>query len=319
MRVVSFFTYYHPTCRQLLELHLRTLEHCVDHFVITESSRSHSGLPAPQGLEGALDAMSWPRDRVTVINLDIPPDDQLEIQPIDVANTHELNTNLPLNVDNQLSLRARARERLQKDSLLTVLDQFSDDTVFLHSDCDEIINPGNLRYLVDTAWANQHVVIKVPLIYLQGRADLRAYYRDTPVPVPWAGGMFLATPAHFRRATPTQIRSNNYNAWPIMYITHDGEICQDLGWHFSWMGNTAHRLEKARSFAHHADSLTGLIAHDYSDPAYHEFLRSTPMQAGMIPPSGDQHQELRAYHVSGLPEILWQLPAVQDFLLPTTR
>jgi hypothetical protein len=313
---VSFFTYLHATCREILELHLRTIEPVVDHVVITESNVTHAGLPAEPGLDQALEEIGWPRHKVTVIRLEISACQQLEIQPIDVANTHELHTNLDSNSGNLRSQQARVRERLQKDSLLQVLADFPDDTVFLHSDCDEIIDPANLPYLAVTAWHNQHVIIKVPLIYLQGRADLRVYYRDTDLPVPWHGGMFLATKAHFARATPSQIRSNNFNPWPIMYVTEQGRVCEDLGWHFSWMGSVAQRQIKAQNFAHHADRLSFLGTAGYDTAEHGEFLERTPLRAGMTPPSGDKTHQLRDFPTARLPKSLWQSPGVREFVLP---
>lgn len=314
--LVSFFAFYAPTCSELLELHYRCLEHKVDHFVIVESSLTHAGQPAPQGLSQALDDASIPRDRVTEIYLDIPADQDLEIGEIDRLNSMEVLPHRVVNTGNIVSQRARARERLQKDSLLSVLDQFPAGTVFLHSDCDEIINPAHLDYLASQCRQHPEVIIKVPLVYLQGRADLRAHHRITGQPVPWDGGMFLSLHSHFQRATPTNIRSNNLNPFPVYHIAENGRAYPDLGWHFSWMGTARQRLDKIRNFAHHADDLSFLAHGNYSHAAHHEYVAAQEPSAGVMPPSGDVNHVLMPYDTALLPREIWQLPRVQQFLLP---
>ena len=314
--IVSFFPYFAPTCREILALHLQIIESTVDHVVITESDRSQAGIPIQPNLRQTLEDIGWPQHRVTVIDLKIPPDADLEIQPIDIANTHELGTNLSHNSHNIESQRARARERLQKDSLMQVLDDFPKDTVFCHSDCDEIMDPRHMAYISQMCRSNPQVVIKIPLVYLQGRADLRVYDRVTDKPAPWHGGMFLAMKSHFHQATPSQIRSNNYNPWPIMYISQDGEPCWDLGWHFSWMGDVQSRWIKSQHFAHHADTFSWLRSPCYSSEQHREFLESVPLAPGQTPPSGDQTQVLQAYDPSLLPAVLHTDAALKSFFLP---
>ena len=168
--LVSFFTYYDPTCREILELHLRLMAHHVDHWVITESNLTHAGRPAPRALRQRLEELNWPQDRVTIIDLDLPDDP--DIQEIDHLNTYENFTNRKLGQGNLENLQARARERMQKDSVMSVLEKFPPDTVYLHSDCDEFIDPNHLSYLTRMCRENQNIVIKIPLVYLQGNLSL---------------------------------------------------------------------------------------------------------------------------------------------------
>lgn len=313
---VSFFTYYHPTCSEILELHLSMMADHVDHWVITESNLTHAGQPAEQGLDQRLDQLGWPRNRVTVLNFEIPPDDDLQIQEIDHYNTYENYTDRKLGNGDPANLRARARERLQKDSLLKVLDRFPDDTVYIHSDCDEFIDPRHLDYLTAVCLQNQGVVIKVPLVYLQGRADLRAHVRATGDPVPWDGGMFLATRNHFRHATPTQIRSTNFNPWPIRYITQGQQRCEDLGWHFSWMGTAQQRLIKSQNFTHYHDDLSWLNTPSYDSTAHRDWILDQTLTANQIPPSGDIRHVLLPYPSALLPSEIFASQNLRKFLLP---
>jgi hypothetical protein len=314
--LISFITYYHPTCSELLELHLKLLGDSVDHWVITESNFTHAGNPAAQGLRQRLWQLGWPRDRVTVVDLVIPSTDCLDVQDIDHHNTHENFTQRKLGGGDMANVQARARERLQKDSLLQVLDRFPDDSVFLHSDCDEIIDPRHLPYLTQMCRQNPGVIIKVPLVYLQGRADLRTHVRATGEPVPWDGGMFLATKNHFRHATPTQIRGTNFNPWPIRYITQDGTRCEDLGWHFSWMGTDQQRRDKSQNFTHYHDDLSWLATQSYDSAGHQHWMSSQRLVSGETPPSGDTRHQLQSYPLDLLPQQIMHSDTLRAYLLP---
>ena len=317
--LVSFFAYFHPTCSEIIEAQLRVLGDHVDHWVITESNLTHAGHVAIKGLRQRLDELSWPRDQVTIIDLDIPADADLEIQQIDHYNTYESFSKHKLGSGDLQNIRARARERLQKDSLLAALHRFPKDTVFLHSDCDEIIDPRHLAYLTQMTQQNPDVVIKVPLVYLQGRADLRTHVKETGKPVDWDGGMFLAMKSHFDRATPTQIRSTNLNPWPIRYITQDGMRCEDLGWHFSWMGTAQQRLAKSQNFTHYHDDLSWLATPSYDSPQHKAWILSQQFKNGDIPPSGDQRHVLMPYDIVNLPAAMVENTALREYLLPESR
>lgn len=314
--LVAFFAYYHPTCSEILELHRRYHWQHIDHWIMVESTLTHAGRPAESGLRDRLQELDWDPQRVTIIDLDIPLDAQLDLQTIDHYNTYENFTNRKLGQGDLANVRARARERLQKDSVIKVLDRFPDDTVFVHSDCDEIIDPRHLSYLAATCLQNQDVVIKIPLVYLQGRADLRTHVRSTGEPVAWDGGMFLATKRHFTRATPTQIRSTNFNCWPIRYITEDGRRVEDLGWHFSWMGTAQQRLDKSQNFTHYLDDLSWLDAGSYSSDRHRQWINQAQPTSGTTPPSGDSRHVLLPYDTGLLPSVIRDHEPLCRFLLP---
>jgi len=281
--IVDFFPFFAPYGEETLELRINLLKDHVDYFVISESSRTHSGNSVERKLPEIIKRLGLPEQKIIYIEHDMPSDDDLEILPIDVQNTYG-------NRDRIDSQRARARERLQKDSILLALDDFDDDTVFIHSDADEIIKPTSIQYLSSVCRQNQNIIIKVPLVYLEGRADLRLYDRETNAPVEWSGGMFLATKTQLQKATPSQIRSNVNNPFPIHYITENGEHVKDLGWHLSWMGGTEKRILKTKSFAHYNDSFDWMSKGSntrYSDEEYVNFLSKTPVKEGYTPPSGN--------------------------------
>jgi hypothetical protein len=308
-KVIDFFPYFDPTGKEMLELRYHMMKDYVDEFVICESNKTQSGKEIEYGLRKTLEELKIPTDKIKIIDLDIPEPENLMVQHIDRLNCYDGNH------ENLNSLRSRVRERMQKDSLLTVLDQYDDDTVFIHSDIDEIIKPESLSWIIPIVKESLECIIKINLAHLEGRADLRVYYRDTNLPRPW-GGMFICTKEHFRNATPTQLRSNALNPYPVAYLTQDGQYIENLGWHFSWMGTSETRVIKSQAFTHYDDTFSFLENKKYTSDGNQKFLKELILKEGSIAPSGEVNTVLKKYPQENLPEMIFTLPRVKKFLLP---
>ena len=310
MRVIDFFPYFDGTGKELLQLRINILKDYVDKFIICESNKTHSGIPIEYKLEERIKEYNLPIEKIQVIKLEIPEEDKLPVELIDVFNCYEDNKN-------KVSIRARTRERLQKDSLLTVLDTYTDDTLFLVSDSDEIIDPKHLQWLAATVLAYQNIIIKVPLVHLEGRANLRVY-KTAGFPKPWDGGMFMATKNQLKQAGPTQIRSNVNNPFKINYLHQDGARVEDMGWHFSWMGKKEHRDLKRKSFTHYNDKFENVLGNTYSSNTIDKFHSEEPSE-GKLSPSGEMDTVLKLYPEGLLPQQIFLLPAVKQYLLPDSK
>jgi GR25 family glycosyltransferase involved in LPS biosynthesis len=226
IKIVDYFTFYEPLGKEMFELRINMLKDIVDEFVVCESNKTQSGQTIPYKLKQLITDLKFEHVNIKVIELDIPNDNELVITEEDKINCYENN------FTNENSLKARARERLQKDALLKVIDEYSNDTVFIHSDIDEIIDPKHINWIANIVQQNQNTLIKIPLIHLEGRADLRVYNKDTNTPKEWTG-MFMCTKQHLINATPTQLRSNANNPYPVSFVAQNNKILKDLGWHFS--------------------------------------------------------------------------------------
>jgi hypothetical protein len=316
-KLIDFFPYFHETGKELLELRVHMLKDYVDEFVICESNKTQSGSPIIYTLEETINELQLPKNKIKVLKLEIPEDDKLDIQLIDKYNCSENYDfeNLK-NGHNLNSLRARVRERMQKDSLLQVLDNYEDDDIFLHSDADEIIDPKNINWILNIVKNTKNAIIKIPLVNLEGRADLRVFFRSTNLPKPWNGGMFFATKTQLNQATPTQIRSNVFNPLPIVNIVDNGKIVEDLGWHFSWMGDASIRLKKCKAFTHYDDKFTNLIGDKYSSDAFQKFLIDLNPDEEETSPSGLKDTILKKYPHENLPKEIFNLFRVKKYLLP---
>jgi len=310
IKVVDFFPFFAPTGKELLELRYNILKDYVDEFVICESNRTISGVPIQYELRDILDELKIPREKIKIIDLDIPDDDSLVIKEIDKINCYDGN------YENLNSLRARVRERMQKDSLLQVIDEYDDDTIFIHSDSDEIINPQNLKWIIPIIKTCDDSVVKIPLVHLEGRADLRVYLKDSDTPKPWCNSMIICKKHQFKNATPTQIRSNVHNPFPIVRITQDNKIVEDLGWHFSWMGPSKNRILKSKYFTHYDDTFNFVVSGKYGSSETEKFQNELVLKEGSISPSCEVNTVLKNYSHDNLPDLIFTLPAVKNYLLP---
>lgn len=308
-KIIDFFPYFDLTGKETLELRYHIMKDYVDQFVICESNKTQSGQPIQYGLRETLKELNIPLDKIRIIDLDIPEPEDLVIEYIDQINCYDGNA------QNINSLRARVRERLQKDSLLSIFEEYDEDTIFIHSDLDEIINPQALSWVIPIVKEHLNFIIKIDLVHLEGRADLRVYYRDSGEPRPW-GGMFICTKEHLRKATPTQLRSNALNPYPRGYLSHDGNIVEDLGWHFSWMGPPERRLIKSNAFTHYDDNFDFLENKKYTSDGNQKFLKELIPKEGSIALSGEINTILKNYPQENLPSIIFNLPRVKNFLLP---
>ena len=152
-----------------------------------------------------------------------------------------------------------------------------------------------------------NAVIKVPLILLEGRADLRTYYSNSSVEKPWNKSMYMCLKHHLQKCFPTQIRAEYNLPFGVTYATQNNQVLTDLGWHFTWMGDTVNRIIKAKSFCHYSDSLVESMK-------YYE-----PKEDVISPESiyfSNEDYVLKKYPIENLPQIIFELPRVKQFLLP---
>jgi FkbM family methyltransferase len=311
-KIVDFFPYYDPTGRQVTELRLRLFENIVDEFIIVETNVTHSGLPAQQGLENLIDEIGFPKEKIRIIKLDIPDASELDsmITQMDMLNCYGGNA------ANKESVLGRVRERLQKDAILSVFEEYPEDTLFIVSDQDEIINPDYMPWIVSTVNQYPQYILKIPMVQLAGRADLRVYDVLTNNPVPWNTSVSVLKKSHLRRVSPLGIRSCIQKVFETIYLTLDGNVVQDVGWHFTWMGGAKERVAKVEGFAHHDDKFDFLVTGSYSSPETKSVLSNMVLREGSMSPSCNKFEVLRDYPKMNLPKLIFKLPRVREYLLP---
>jgi hypothetical protein len=294
-RVVDCFPFFQE--KELLELRVNLLKDHVDKFIITESNRTFSGIPKPFICKNLIKELGLPEDKIEVIEVSLPSNEEMT------------------NVDHNLyqDPYAATREVLQKNAWRDAAQKFSDDTVFIFSDCDEIIDPTKIKYITDVARKNSSNIIKLPLVSIQGRADLITYKYGKPELVDNAA--LLCMKHHLATSAPIQLR---HSLAPVnfetVYITESGKRVEDMGWHFSWMGNAELKKFKSKAFSHHSDEWEGFVFKKVGSKEMEDFIDSYVPQEGALAPFGQIGTELRKYDISKLPEIIFKLPRVKKFL-----
>jgi hypothetical protein len=294
-RLIDYFPYFNE--RELLELRINLLKDHVDHFVISEADKTFSGLPRQFELKNLIAELGLPAEKITVIEVRQADDVDLQLE------LHDFEAQYPEDRADIVSIQAVARERIQRNALQKVLYKFDDTDWFLMSDIDEIINPNHIEFALNVAQNNPDTVVKLPLINLYGRADLRPYAR-AGWPFVWRTAMSICKKSIVSQTTPHRIRCKYHVPAQIITPTIGGEIFDNFGWHFSWMGGDVRNQIKSRSYAHAPNQ-----GHQRHRSHGFKFEEGESL-------SWEPESILKRFPVDQLPPVLFTLPRVREFLLP---
>ena len=298
--IIDCFPYFNE--KEILELRLNLLNDYVDYFIIMEGDRTHSGAPKEFTCMKDLETLDINTDKVVVLQVELPEGEDIHNQ-IDVKNI--IKNELERGVEgNKKYLSHWARERIQRDALLNLVNDCDDNTVFFITDCDEIIDPKNIEYIARVVRDNPEAIIKIPLVFLEGSANCRVYYKNGN-PVEWNISTFACLKSHLKKATPTELRCN-ISDYELRFITENGNYVSDLGWHFGWMGDIERRRTKSQSFLH---------ANTFKAEDIVNNITSYIPQEGSPSVSDYRNFILKKYPNSSLPQKIFELPRVKTFLI----
>lgn len=308
-KVIDYFPYFNE--EEILELRVRTLEDKVDQFVIAESFTTFTGIEKGFTLKDTIKRLGLPSEKIRVIEITPPENPQDYIEDID-TNYSGYDAQDP-------RVKYWVRERLQKDALNGIINDYEDDDVFIIGDCDEIIRPDLIDMYSFQARANLDKIIKVPMVLIEGRADLRVFNLDGS-PASWDEGPVVCTKNHLERFTVTQLRgSYSIEGAEMVHVTHDGKRIEDAGWHFSWMGGSERAILKASALVHADDTIENLSFKTFGSNEMVDFMDSYEAKEGATNPIGDVTTVLRKYPLEELPQVLFTLPRVKNYLLPDSK
>lgn len=198
---------------------------------------------------------------------------------------------------------AWVRERAQRNVAAEFIQ--NDDDVCIVSDCDEIINPNYIDYYVNVAQNHPQNILRIPLAFLMGRGDLRTY-DEFGNPVPW-NAPYVCLKHHLKKYTFSDIReshalSTHHLDYPDTF-TYDNGIIEDAGWHFSWMGDESRIKTKGEAFLHW----------DEVSPQENYVPKENSTDC-----LGRQNHILKKYSINLLPEKVFELDNVTQFLFQST-
>lgn len=274
MRIIDCFPYFNE--KELLELRINLLYDHVDKFIICDADRTFKGKPKPFTCKEILNSLNIPQDKIQVIEVNLPKN-----------NSHSWISD------------TWARERIQRNSAQEFI---TDDDICFVSDCDEIINPKFVKYYASIAKEHSNNILRVPLAFLNVRANLRVYDKNNN-PIEWTAPYFC-TKKHLEKYTLSDIREAKSMGNPIdffdIFSTEDGKIVES-GWHFSWMGDLDRLKIKCDSFSHWNDFS---VVENYTAT-----INSTD-------PLGREDHILKDYPIDLLPSKIFELERVKNFLLP---
>ena len=293
-RIIDYFPYFNE--RELLEFRINLLKDHVDHFVISESNMTHTAIPRQYQLKNLIRELGLPAEKITVVEVQMANDLDLKLEE------HDFDAQFPEDRADIQSIKAVGRDRIQRNALLQVIDQFDDNDWILMSDCDEIINPVHIGFALNIARGSPDYVVKLPLINLYGRADLRPY--SGGYPLLWRTAMSICKKSTVQKTTPHRIRCKYHVPTEIVTPTVDGNIFDEFGWHFSWMGGDARIKTKSQSYAHAPNQ-----GHQQHTAQGFRFKEGESLV-------WDPNSILKKYPLDQLPDLLFELPRVQKFLLP---
>lgn len=294
--IVDNFLYHNEI--ELLELRYHVLRDHVDRFVISESNHTFSGKPKSWQARDDLRKLGLPLDRFIILETDVGPAEPLVN---DIDRDHADRVGKPERAV------VWARQRLQRDAITEIASQFDPNTVFLLGDVDEIPRPTALQFVADMLHRNPDYVLKLPLVLLEGRAD-RQLFDHKDQPVWWDRSLLMCRWQQLSDTTPTQMRSEKMPKWRPGHAVQDNQRANDLGWHFTWMGDTQRRRIKAESCAHsvNLDCADNIAADTAQELSAALDIKIQPLKDFVVKP----------YDTQRLPPVLWQLPCVKDLLLP---
>lgn len=277
MKIIDCFPYFNE--KELLELRINLLYEHVDRFIICDADRTHSGKPKPFLCKD------------TIIELNLPQSIQSKIHIIEVSFPQKSSD--PWVSDTWL------RERMQRNAASQLI---RDDDVCYIGDCDEIIDPKYIKYYASVAREHPNNILRVPLVFLTGKANLRVHDQNGN-PRGWTAPYFCMK-HHLQKYTLSDIRESNSMSKSIdfsdIFMTENGQVVES-GWHFSWMGDLERIKTKCRSFLHH-DEFN--VVENYSPS-----VNSTD-------PLGRTDHILKDYPLHLLPQKIFELERVRNFLLP---
>jgi beta-1,4-mannosyl-glycoprotein beta-1,4-N-acetylglucosaminyltransferase len=305
-RVIDCFPYFNE--KELMELRIETLKDVVDEFIILEGDTTYTGAYKGFTVEKTIKELGLSKENIRVIKVSFPQNIEDEVTDFDYLYACEHNTN------GVVSSQYWCRERLQRDSLQSALSEYNDDDVFIVSDCDEIVRPEAVRFIAENARTHKDKVIKIPMESIYGRADLQVFNKSGN-PVSWEKYQFACTCSKLKGSNIQEIRNNSHGA-EVVYLTQDGEVIKDLGWHFSWMGGLERYITKARAFSHARDRVDNMGFGQFNTLEMHEFMATYVAKEGSTAPLGEVDTVLKKYPLNKLPDKLFTIPRVKNYLLP---
>lgn len=185
----------------MLDIRIALTEHYVDKWIICEGNRTMSGRPKPFYLSEAVEKYDYLGDRLHIVQLDIP----------------ESWSNWDI-------------ENGQRAALLEAYQDCDANDIILHSDLDEILNPGLWPEIIDTMDRHSKPVTCT--------LDMYIYKFDQKVDRKWTGNVvarkhMFENPAELYKGIGAGVGHPRKKK----DRSHCVPFEKTAGWHWGWMGD----------------------------------------------------------------------------------
>jgi len=276
-QIIDSFPYFNEV--ELIELRIKLLHDFVDKFIIIDANRTHTGSPKNFTCKNTLKKLNIQSEKIKVVELDL-----------------SIYDNDP---------HPWVRERAQRNELSK---HINDNDILFISDCDEIIDPLLIKSHVDFLNTCTDSLLFIPLYYLQHRADLQVVDGEGKLRN-WMAS-YSCKGSFLKLYTPSELREriawgkNDKNLEYSINFIYNGE--NKNGWHFTWMGNNERKNIKSNSIAEANDIRNKF---NKQDETYEPNIGSSDYL-------GREDHILTSFDTSLLPQLIYELPKVKEFLLP---
>ena len=163
---------------------------------------------------------------------------------------------------------------------------------------------------------NPNSISLVHMVYLMARADLRDHLPNGDTRF-WAN-CYMCMGHHKEKYTLSELRESyseqtRFVVYRDIFAIDNGTI-EPAGWHFSWMGDPERLKTKFKSFMHYGDHIEDTELSKQPEKML-EYMDNWKPEDGGTDPLGRYNHVLKPYPVSELPQVIFDLPRVRDFLL----
>ena len=233
MKIFDCFMYFDEDL--ILDVRLNYLNKFVDQFVIVESAYSHNG----EKRKPQFDIKKFKKfeNKITYLLVDHQEKDFFSIKDTDTLNE----------IAGKKVMNALKRENYQRNFLINVLIEATDEDWIIISDLDEIPNleMNNLKEC-----ENKIVFFKQIMIYYK----LNLYLAEFP----WIGSKACKKSALKSPQWLRNIKDRNYPWWRLDAFFSKTKysninIFENGGWHFSYIKNPEGIERILKSYLHHAE------------------------------------------------------------------
>lgn len=289
MIILDCFPYFNE--KELLELRLRLLWDHVDKFIITEGDHTFSGKPKRLTCKRTLKQLGlYDENKTIVVEVKMPSKEEEQWNHI--------------------------RENMQRDA---AGEYITEGTIAIVSDCDEIVDPGCIPNLCEVAQEYPNNILRIPMYYLSGRADLEVCDTNGNKR-PWTAG-YVCLPKHASEYTLSVLREDNSNPQlkhnlPYSTIVITDHLTYPAGWHMTWMGDSEKHKEKFISFEHCDDIIQNTPYGNRDTEGMLNFMEGFVAAEGTTDVLGRTDHILQPFDISNLPLALFEQKHLRDYLMP---